>query len=471
MEQITLQDLLTAVNGELLGNFSDLETPIAHVETDSRKAKSLDVFFALIGENHDAHKFVAEITSATGFVVSQDFPQYQEDKFYVKVADTTQALGDLAKWYRNRFQIPFIAVTGSVGKTTAKDMIASVLSAKYHVHKTQGNFNNTIGLPLTLLELDATHEICVLEMGMDTLGEIDYMANIVNPDYAVITNIGDAHMERLGSRENIRKAKFELLPHIAPSGTLLLNGDDPMLYDAVQGFPFTTNYVGFEENSLEFCHYQSKEELLSSASSICCTVSSPHRSCKVEIPALGRHMQYPLLFAFALGEQLQLTEKELLSGVKNFVPSQNRMNMVELPNDITILNDSYNANPQSMRAAIDILAGFTDKKTIAVLGDMLELGDISQEAHREVGAYLVEKNIDFVLVLGEESQEIVNSIGSIPKHKTASQYCSNQDQLLKTLWETIAPQTVVLFKASNGMGFFHYASKTVSYFKEKGRYQ
>lgn len=469
MEQITLGDLLVAVKGELLGTYSNLDTLIAHVETDSRKGKDLDVFFALIGENHDAHKFVPEVTSTAGFVVSQDFPQYQEDKFYVKVKDTTKALGDLAKWYRNRFHIPFIAVTGSVGKTTAKDMIASVLGAKYQVHKTQGNFNNTIGLPLTVLQLQATDQVCVLEMGMDTLGEIDYMAEIVKPDYAVITNIGDAHMQRLGSRENIRKAKFELLPHIASSGTLLLNGDDPMLYDTVQGFPFTINYVGTEENTLKHCDYHSKEYTNSSLGDVSCTVTTPYRSCKVKIPALGEHMQYPLLFALALGEQLQLTEAELLAGVEKFVPSKMRMNVVELPNHITILDDCYNANPQSMKAAIDVLASFTDKKTIAVLGDMLELGDISQDAHRELGIYLAKQGIDHVLAMGEESNEIVKAIGSLSTHNTSAAFCTSRDQLLEILWRLISPETVVLFKSSRGGAFELVANKTIQYFNNEGR--
>ncbi|MFI3252888.1 MAG: UDP-N-acetylmuramoyl-tripeptide--D-alanyl-D-alanine ligase [Eubacteriales bacterium] len=465
MEKITLKNLLESVKGTLVGDFNNLATEIHHVELDSRKVKALDVFFAIIGEKHDAHLFIDSVKDGVGFVISKELPVYEKEKFYILVEDTTKALGDLAKWYKNQFDIPFIAVTGSVGKTTTKDMIASVLGAKFQVHKTQGNFNNNIGLPLTLLQLETKHEICVLEMGMDSFGEIDYMANIVKPDYAVITNIGDAHIERLGNREGIRKAKFELLPHISPSGMLFLNGDDPLLSGAVKDTSFTVITVGAEGHN----PYSVREIIPDFPYGICCLVETPEYSCKVKVPAMGNHMQYPLLFALAIGNQLEMTQAELLLGVEHFSPSKMRMNLIDLADDMLILDDCYNANPQSMKAAIDILSNFSSQKTIAVLGDMLELGDISQSAHSDLGVYLTQKRIDQVLAIGECCHDMVTAIRAEDTCKTAVHYCDSNDQLLNILWELMSPHTVVLFKASRGMALDLMVQKTVNYFTKEGR--
>ena len=229
MEAITLAQLLEAVHGTLLGDFRDENVIVQRVDTDSRTIHPGSLFIPLVGERFDGHAYInaALEGGALGCLTARERESYRPDRFYIKVASTQRALRDLAAWYKARFPIPFIAVTGSVGKTTTKDMIAAVLSTRYRVLKTEGNYNNNIGLPLTLLRLDRSCEICVLEMGMDRPGEIDYLGEIVQPDVGVITNIGDAHIERLGSRENIFRAKCELLPHIRPGGLVVLNGDDP----------------------------------------------------------------------------------------------------------------------------------------------------------------------------------------------------------------------------------------------------
>ena len=225
MEEITLGQLLQAVNGTLLGPFQNPSAIMQKVDTDSRNMHPGSLFIPLVGDRFDGHAYInaALESGAVGCLTARERESYREDKFYVKVANTQRALRDLAAWYKSRFDIPFVAVTGSVGKTTAKDMIAAVLGTRFRVLKTEGNFNNNIGLPLTILRLDRTVQVCVLEMGMDRPGEIDYLADIVRPNVGVITNIGDAHIERLGSRENIFKAKCELLPHIRPGGLVGLN--------------------------------------------------------------------------------------------------------------------------------------------------------------------------------------------------------------------------------------------------------
>ena len=232
MEAITVRDLLTAVGGTLIGPETSLDRTVSGVDTDSRDIHPGSLFLPLVGERFDGHAYIGAAleAGAAGCLTAREPERYQEGRFYIRVEDTQRALRDLAFWYKEQFRIPFVGVTGSVGKTTAKDMIASVLSVKYKVLKTEGNFNNNVGLPLTLLRLDRSVQIGVVEMGMDRLGEIDYLGDIVRPEVGVITNIGDAHIERLGSRENIFRAKCELLPHIRKeNGLLVLNGDDALL--------------------------------------------------------------------------------------------------------------------------------------------------------------------------------------------------------------------------------------------------
>ncbi len=441
MEKLRLGEILQAVQGELQGEFADLSLEIAGVSTDTRNILPTDVFFALVGERFDAHDFLSAPTQGLGFVISQDLACYDPNKFYIKVADTQKALGDLAKWYRKLFSIPFIVVTGSVGKTTAKEMISATLSAGFSVHKTEGNFNNTIGLPLTLLKLEKTHQICVLEMGMDTPGEIGYMAELVRPNMAVITNIGDAHVERLGSREGIRQAKLELLPYLAPDALLFLNGDDSFLLEGV------TERLPLTVGEGDACLYQAKQVEVGSAVSM--TVDTLTDSAKVTVPAMGRHMIYPTLFAFAIGENLGMSLSQIQAGIASFSPTKMRMQPLELGRNITFLDDTYNANPQSMKAGIGILSQFTGRKRIAVLGDMLELGEYSQALHQEVAVYLVEKQIDILLTIGKEATHMAEKARELGMKEVYSQ--ENSQEARKRLGSLISSDSVVLFKASRGM--------------------
>lgn len=449
MEKVRLKDLVEAVDGQLLGTFQDQDVLLGDVVIDSRKVKTLDVFFALIGERFDAHDFVSGLSEGLGFVISQDLPEYQENKFYVKVADTTKALGDFAGWYRQQFEIPFIAVTGSVGKTTAKDMIASVLSSKFKVHKTQGNFNNTIGLPLTIFQLEKTHEICVLEMGMDTAGEIDYMSNIAKPDLAVITNIGDAHIERLGSRENIKKAKYEVIPHLKKGGILMRDGDTENPAIIVGSF---THKPEVEKGEIIGCgNYDVLEaEFVETDGISSITGYISHKNFgKVTIPAMGIHMFYPTLFAIAVGEVYGMTETEIKEGISNFIPTKMRMNQVNCRNNITILDDCYNANPQSMKASINVLADYKAQNKVAILGDMLELGQFSDELHGEIGSFLAQKKIDICITVGEQGK----IIGVKAKEQGVKQVfiCEKKEDALPILNKIVTSDMALLVKASRGM--------------------
>ena len=447
METITLGQLLEAVGGTLLGEYDRLDTPILRVETDSRTIHSGSLFIPLVGERFDGHAYInaALEGGAVGCLTARERESYRPDRFYVKVSGTQRALRDLAAWYKARFDIPFLAVTGSVGKTTAKDMLAAVLGVKYRVLKTEGNFNNNVGLPLTLLRLDRSYDLCVVEMGMDKLGEIDYLADIVRPDVGVITNIGDAHIERLGSRENIFKAKCELLPYIKKDGLLILNGDDPMLSTLRGKTAVRTVFCGTGEG----LEYRAQVVGGDGVSHIRCRMTTPRMDREVRIPALGEHMVYPALVAAAAGEWFGLTPEELEQGLTRFVPTRMRMNILRRAEGITILDDTYNANPQSMRAAISVLSDRRSQWSIAVLGDMFELGPFAPALHTGVGECLGKARIDCLVAVGELAEHIAQ--GARNSGVPLVYHCKDKAEAKPVLDQLVRPGSTILVKASRGM--------------------
>ena len=447
MEAITLAQLLEAVHGTLLGDFRDENVIVQRVDTDSRTIHPGSLFIPLVGERFDGHAYInaALEGGALGCLTARERESYRPDRFYIKVASTQRALRDLAAWYKARFPIPFIAVTGSVGKTTTKDMSAAVLSTRYRVLKTEGNYNNNIGLPLTLLRLDRSCEICVLEMGMDRPGEIDYLGEIVQPDVGVITNIGDAHIERLGSRENIFRAKCELLPHIRPGGLVVLNGDDPMLASLRGRTPVPAVFCGREEG----LEYRARRLEGDGDSRILCQMTTPRMDRQVEIPALGEHMIYPALIAAAIGERFGLTQDQIVEGILRFVPTRMRMNILYRGDGIVILDDTYNANPQSMRAAISVLSDGQSAFKAAVLGDMLELGPFSPALHEGVGEYLGQVGIQCLVAIGEQSAYMAK--GAREAGVPQVYHCQNKSEAMEILPGLIRPDATFLVKASRGM--------------------
>ena len=392
METITVGQLLEAVHGTLLGGSQDMELTVSGVDTDSRDIHPGSLFIPLVGERFDGHAFIHDALTggAAGCFTQRERETYLPGKFYIKVSSTQKALRDLARHYKQKFKIPFVGVTGSVGKTTTKDMVAAVLGEKFKVLKTEGNFNNEVGLPLTLLRLNRQHELCVLEMGMNHFGEIEYLSGIVEPDVALITNIGDAHIENLGSRENILKAKCEIFSHMKPGGLAVLNGDDALLTTLRGGLPFQTVFCGTAEG----LEYRASQVWSDGEHKVDCRVDTPEGGFPVEIPALGNHMLYPTLMAAAVGQHFGMTGEEIARGVLRFAPTKMRMNILRRGDGITILDDAYNANPQSMRAAVEVLSKTGGTYKIAVLGDMFELGPLAPTLHAGVGAYLGRAGID-----------------------------------------------------------------------------
>ena len=447
MEAITLAQLLEAVHGTLLGDFRDENVIVQRVDTDSRTIHPGSLFIPLVGERFDGHAYInaALEGGAAGCFTQRERESYLPGKFYIKVDSTQRALRDLAKYYKKKFPIPVVALTGSVGKTTTKDMVAVVLGEKYRVLKTEGNYNNNIGLPLTLLRLDRSCEICVLEMGMDRPGEIDYLGEIVQPDVGVITNIGDAHIERLGSRENIFRAKCELLPHIRPGGLVVLNGDDPMLASLRGRTPVPAVFCGREEG----LEYRARRLEGDGDSRILCQMTTPRMDRQVEIPALGEHMIYPALIAAAIGERFGLTQDQIVEGILRFVPTRMRMNILYRGDGIVILDDTYNANPQSMRAAISVLSDRRSQWSIAVLGDMFELGPLAPALHAGVGDYLGKAGIDCLVAVGELAEHIAQ--GARNSGVPLVYHCKDKAEAKPVLDQLVRPGSTILVKASRGM--------------------
>ena len=445
MEPMSIREIEKAVHG-VWWNPREGAEEVASVTTDSRSVPSGSLFVPIVGEKYDGHRFIgAALDSGAAGVLCAKLPQdLRPDKFYIKVADTRLALKDLARHYREKFAIPVVQITGSVGKTTTKDMIAAVLAQKYRVLKTAENFNNDIGVPLTLLRLDHSHQAAVIETGMNHFGEIRYLGEMVRPDIAVISNIGDAHIEFLGSREGILKAKAEILENLRPGGTVILNGDDALLNTLTP--PFETLRCGQGEN----CAYRVTEIADHGVDGITCCLTTPREEYHLTIPAPGEHMVYSASMAAAIGEKLGLTAAEIARGVACYAPTGSRMRVLRLAEERTVLDDCYNANPQSVTAALEILAKTDCAQRVAVLGDMGELGELTAQAHYNMGALAVMLGIDLVIAIGTHAARIAEGVecsgGQV-------QHFATKEEALPTIRAQLTPQTAMLIKASHAMRF------------------
>lgn len=453
MEPMTIREILSAVGGRMLGDFDNLDMTICKVETDSRTIHAGSLFVPIIGDQFDGHAYIASALegAAAACFTQRERESYLAGKCYIKVENTARALRDLAAHYKSKFPIPVVAITGSVGKTTTKDMVAAVLGEHYNVLKTEGNLNTDIGTCMTLFRLTGETQILVLEMGMNHPGEIDVMSALGQPDVCLITNVGDSHIEFLGSRENILKAKCEIFSHAAPGFTAVLNGDDELLRTLAdtldRNWAGSVLWVGGKPG----LDYTAMSLTSDGKSSTSCKVKTPHTICDVDIPALGSHMIYPTLMAAAVGERFGVTEEEFRRGVLHFAPTKMRMDIIRRQEDITILNDTYNANPQSMRAAVEVLSKTHDTRKVAVLGDMFELGALAPALHAGVGAYLGKAGIDCLVAVGELAKNIYDAAASalVPE----VHYCATKEEALPILAQAAQPHTTILVKASRGMAF------------------
>ena len=440
MTGCTVKELCAAVGGTLLQQSGAVVT---QVSTDSRSIPNRALFVPLVGERFDGHDYLdaALERGAAGCLTAKKPAALLKDKFYIQVSDTLEALKALAAWYRAKFDIPMVQVTGSAGKTTTKEMIAAVLSQRFSTLKTQANFNNAIGTPLTLLNLAPEHQAAVIETGMNHFGEIRYLGEMVRPTVAVITNVGDAHIENLGgTRQGILQAKCEIFENLQPGGLAVLNGDDELLSGLT--LPFKTVLCGRHER----CGVRVTNVAEHGIEGVTCTVTTGREVYEVAIPSPGAYMIYPAAMAIAIGEHLGLTKAELLSGIAAYRPVGSRMHLVRCGGDRIIIDDCYNANPQAMAEALRILAQTEHPRRMAVLGDMGELGDLTEQAHRDMGALTRTLGLDTVVAVGPKAKAIQDANPDVLWFPTVA-------DALSAIRAAFTAGTAVLVKASHAMHF------------------
>ncbi|WP_346890221.1 UDP-N-acetylmuramoyl-tripeptide--D-alanyl-D-alanine ligase [Clostridium sp. UBA1056] len=445
METIRLKEVAEAISGEILiigatGEFSN-------VTIDSRKVSKGDIFIAIKGENFDGHKFVrGAIDKGAKLCIVHEKDQYEnlseEDVSVILVKDTKRALLDLAAYYISTLDIKVIGITGSTGKTSTKDLMAAALSERYKVFKTQGNFNNDIGLPLMIFKLDKTYEVAILEMGMSNLGEIDTLAEVAKPSIGVITNIGTSHLENLKTRENILKAKLEISNNFTKDNVLIINGDNDMLHD------YNTNKYKIVKIGIDNDYNFKGCRIIINKDSVEFGVKENGKDADatIKVPVPGKHNVLNSLLAIAVARELKVTYEEIQKGMQNLESTSMRLDVVKV-DDYTIINDAYNASPDSMEAALDVLKQYSGRR-VAILGTMKELGDDSPRAHEQVGAYAKASGVDLMLTLGEFNDNFKNGYGS-----ENFMAFDSMDELISALKKIIKPSDILLIKASRSMKF------------------
>ncbi len=437
MEHISLDAI-----AERLGTVTPVHTDITELSTDTRNLPEGCLFLALRGAKFDGHSFVRNAIEAGAVAAVTD--QQMGDNPCIVVGDTGQALLDIASLYREQFDIPVVGITGSVGKTTTKEMTASVLSQKFKTLKTEANLNNEIGCPKTLLGLTKEHGAAVIEMGMNHFGEISRMSRCTKPTMAVITNIGFSHVENLGSQEGILKAKLEMLEGMGEHAPLIVSGDDKLLAplrDSLEGrlvYTFST-----EGNPADVQAEDIKEE--NGVTTF--TIVHGEKRLLAVLPAIGAHNVKNALAAYLVGTLCGMEEQEILCGIAEYRPTGNRQNILE-KNGQTVIADCYNASPASMEAALGVLANYPcEGRRIAVLGDMLELGDMSDELHEKVGEIAKRSNLNMLYCYGTAAKRIAAKAG-----EKFGVFCTDDPGvLIEKLQMYTKEGDVVLFKASHGM--------------------
>ena len=439
MMPCTAREICAAVGGTLL---QDSGAPVTGVTTDSRAVQPGQLFIPLVGERFDGHAYIAKALDggAAGCLTAAAPETLLPGKLYIQVADTRLALKALASWYRDKFDLPVVQVTGSAGKTTTKEMIASVLSQRYNTLRTEGNFNNDIGAPLTLLRLMPEHQAAVIETGMNHFGEIRYLGEMVRPDIAVITNVGDAHIENLGNtRQGILRAKCEIFENLTPEGIAVLNGDDELLNTVT--LPQTILRCGVGDG----CGVRVTDIDDRGLEGVACTVTIEGEHYRLTTSAPGRYMIYPMAMAAAIGRRLGLTGEEIAAGVAAYTTVGSRMHLIRLPGERLVIDDCYNANPQSMAEGLRMLAASPAQHRVAVLGDMGELGQLTAQAHRDMGALTRRLGLTAVAV-GEKMHALTET-------DPQAQWFATVEEAMPAIRQLFTPGTAVLVKASHAMHF------------------
>lgn len=447
----------------------EAEGNVEYICTDSREADSKTLFAVSVGERVDGHDYMLSAAkNGCRFFLCQRIPDELEnsryDYFAIVVDDSIKALAKIAEGYLSTLDMRKVAVTGSVGKTTTKEFIYAVLKTEFNTHKTKANYNSVIGMPMSMLEANGEYDAAVIEMGMSGFGEIELMSNAAKPDIACITNIGSSHLELLGSRENICRAKLEIISGM-DGGTVVLNGDEPLLENADVG----NNRKIFIGVDNENCFVRARNLRYCDEGSVFDIIYGDDIYADVEISVIGKQFVYASLFAFAVGRELGLKAENIISGLKNFENADMRQNIYEVCG-ITIIEDCYNASPESMRAAIDVAKTLCKSKKgsrmTALLGDMRELGENSKEFHKEVGRYYGKSGGKLLMTIGTLARDIAFGAlegGLLEKNVYVTTDYNNVERIGNTLLDIIGEGDVLLVKASRAVG----AERVVEYIKKK----
>lgn len=462
MKNMTLANIAAACGGIYYGTEAEKEREITGAVIDNRLIEKDYLFIAIKGVRVDGHSFIPAAFEAGALAVLSEHVLENPAGPYILVESCEIALKKIAAFYRQSLDIKVVGITGSVGKTSTKEMIASVLSQKYNVHKTEGNFNNEIGLPLTILKIREEHEVAVLEMGISDFGEMHRLAEIANPDICLITNIGLCHLENLIDRDGILKAKTECFSHMRPNGVAVLNGDDDKLctQTKVNGRKAVFYGIAAEEES----DVPDREIYASNVEAIGLTGtkavihvqmdtadgSLEEEIFEAEIPIAGEHNVYNALAAVGVARELGLSTAEMKRGIEAVQTIGGRSNLIHR-NGLTIIDDCYNANPVSMKASIDVLSKAEGRK-IAVLGDMGELGAEERKLHFSVGEHFAQKGIDMLFCAGELSMEIVSGV-VLASPDTQVHHFGTKEALIQELKEICQEGDTILVKASHFMNY------------------
>ena len=450
-----VKDILNITKGQLIIGNENLECE--NFSKDTRTIQKGDIYIGIKGEKFDGSLFWKQaLENGADAVIIENIEiepeELPKNKTVIKVENTLKALYEIAKYKRSLYDIPVIAVTGSVGKTSTKDIIANVVSTKYKTLKTEGNNNNNIGLPLTILKLK-DHEALVIEMGMNHLGEISLLTDIASPTLSVITNIGTSHIGNLGSRENILKAKLEILEGMAQP-KVIINNDNDLLHNWALKNKENLEIHTFGIQNKSDLNAQNIELREDGSDFIAVTQTD---SIKIQVPVGGEHFVYNALCATEVGKVLGISSEQIQKGIAQFELTKKRMDIKKLENGAIIINDAYNASYESMKASLEFLRNYNGTRKIAVLGDMFELGDYSKELHRNVGKEVANRNIDILICAGEESKYIIEEAEKNLKMQTY--YFNNNEQIVEKLRQELRNGDVILVKASNGMKFYEICQK------------
>lgn len=446
MKNLTLENIARVCNGTFYGPEELRKEEITSITTDSRKAEPGCLFVAIKGERVDGHDFAAGVMEQGALCVLAEHELPDFTGCYIQVESTLAAVREIAEFYRKGLDIKVVGITGSVGKTSTKEMIASVLSEKYKVLKTLGNFNNELGLPLTVFRLTEEDEVAVLEMGISNFGEMHRLSKIARPDICVMTNIGQCHLETLHDRDGILQAKSEIFDFLKEDGGIVLNGDDDKLSAIQEIKGIKPVFFGLESGRSIYADEIAPKGL----KGIFCRIHTPKGEFEVMIPIPGVHMVRNALAATAVGLLMGLSLEEIKSGIEKSESLSGRFHIIE-KGSLTIIDDCYNASPVAMKASLDILKDAEGRK-VAVLGDMFELGEDAAALHASVGAHAAGNAIDLLICVGENCRHMAEAAfetggcGEVLQVPTL-------DSILATLPELICPGDTILVKASHAMHF------------------